>query len=198
MNISRTQISAASLAVLIAQLVLLCTVVASYAWQRHTYPRVWTRAYGYDPQLPLRGRYLNLQVAVDGCPSTLPSARQAIFPRDVHGVIKPGPYAIQPLPAVEFSANLQVENGTLQALYISDEEQRASGQFVSAQSGGSCHAMRLSRPVDFFIADKAPALLPLKPDQELWIELTIPPKGPPRPIQLALKSDSLWQPLAYN
>lgn len=198
MKAPRTSISTASVALLIVQLILVCSVVTSYAWQRRIYPRVWTRAYGFDPQLPLRGRYLNLQVAVDGCPSTLPSAKQALFPRDVSGAVKPGPFAVRHAPPIQFSANLQVENGTLQALYISNEELQPSGQLVSAQPGESCHNMRLSRPVDFFIADNTPALFPLKPGQELWIELTIPPQGPPRPIQLALKSNGRWQPLAYR
>ena len=33
----------------------------------------------------MRGRYLSLQLTVDGCQSTLPSAKQADFPRDVNG-----------------------------------------------------------------------------------------------------------------
>jgi hypothetical protein len=194
----RASFSAASLALLIVQVALVCSVAITYAWQRHSFPRVWTRAYGYDPRLPLRGRYLRLQVAIDGCPSTLPSSKQAIFPRDVTGAAKPGPYTIRPVPNIGFSANLQVQNGTLQAVYIQNEEERHFGQFVYAQPGRPCNQMTLFRPVDFYIAENAPNLFPLQHNQELWIELTIPPQGPPRPIQLALKSDGNWTPLAHH
>ena len=64
--------------------------------------------------------------------------------------------------------------------------------------GATCDAMRLDAPVDFYIAEHAQSPLPLKPGQELWIEVTVPPKGPPRPIQLALKDDGAWKPLAFE
>jgi len=32
-------------------------------------------------------------------------------------------------------------------------------------------------PVDFFIAEHAASPLPMKAGQELWIEVTVPPKG---------------------
>jgi hypothetical protein len=189
----------ASFVLLIVQLLLVSTVVIAYAWQRQHYPRVWTHAYDYmGPQSDLRGRYLNIQVALDGCSSTLPSAKQALFPRDINGAAKSGPYTIQPVGVFQFSAMLQVQNGTLQAVYIQNEEQRHFGQFVYAQPGKPCQDMRLLNPINFYVPDNAPALFPLKPKQELWVELTIPPQGPPRPIQLALKSDGLWQPLAYH
>jgi hypothetical protein len=61
--------------------------------------------------------------------------------------------------------------------------------------GSPCNQMRLASSTDFFISDTAQSPLPLKPGQELWIEVTVPPKGPPRPIQLALKDDGTWKPL---
>lgn len=198
MKISRPSFSATSLTLLIVQVVLVLSVVAAYAWQRGTYSRVWTRAYGYDPRLILRGRYLSLQPAVDGCSSTLPSAKQALFPRDINGAAKPGPFTVQTAGVFQFDAMLQVQNGALQAVYIQNEERRHLGQIVYAQPGKPCDDMRLLKPVNFYIPDNAPSLLPLKHDQELWVELTIPPEGPPRPIQLALKSNGSWQPLAYH
>jgi hypothetical protein len=58
--------------------------------------------------------------------------------------------------------------------------------------------MRLEQPADFFIADTAKSPLPVQNDQELWIEVTVPPKGPPRPLQLALKDHGVWKPLALD
>jgi len=49
------------------------------------------------------------------------------------------------------------------------------------------------------LAEHATSPLPLSKGQELWAEVTVPPKGPPRPIQLALKeADGAWKPLAFQ
>jgi hypothetical protein len=69
---------------------------------------------------------------------------------------------------------------------------------VSAQPGSLCENLRLDVPVDFYIAEHAASPVPVKPGQELWIEVTVPPKGPPRPIQLALKDNGAWKPLGLN
>jgi hypothetical protein len=58
--------------------------------------------------------------------------------------------------------------------------------------------LNLSNPVDFYIPDTAADPTRLKPGQQLWIEVTLPPKGPPRPIQLALKDNGAWKPLAFQ
>jgi hypothetical protein len=195
MKLFRLSIAPASLVLLVVQLALVSSLAATYAWQRYKYPLVWTRAYGYDPELPLRGRYLSLQVGVDGCLSTLPSSRQAMFPRDYTGAIKPGPYAVKPSERVEFQAQLKVEKDKLEAVYIVDEDSRHSGQRVTAVPGEPCDRMLLAEPVDFFIADNARSVLSLAPGQELWIEVTVPPQGPPRPLQLAVKDNSSWRPL---
>ena len=195
MRISRLSLAPASIALLVIQLALVSSVAATYAWQRHEYPRVWTRAYGFDPESPLRGRYLSLQVGVDGCSSTLPSAKQALFPRDYNGAIKPGPYAVRPTERIEFRAQLKAEKDTLDAVYISDEDTQRLGQRVTATQGEPCSRMRLTQPVNFYIPDNARSVLPLAPGQELWIEVTVPPQGPPRPLRLAIKDNSSWKPL---
>src|SRR5450631_1617813 len=71
------KLSKTSIALLVIQLVIVSSVAAKYLYQRSTCPRVWARAEAYDPELVMRGRYLSLQLTVDGCQSTLPSAKQA-------------------------------------------------------------------------------------------------------------------------
>jgi hypothetical protein len=58
--------------------------------------------------------------------------------------------------------------------------------------------MRVDKPVNFYITEHAASPLPVKTGDELWIEVTVPPKGPPRPIQLALKEKGVWRPLAFQ
>jgi hypothetical protein len=198
MKIGRSSIAGASVALLVIQLTLVSSIAAKYFYQRWRCPRVWTRAAAYDPEMVLRGRYLSLQLTVDGCQSTLPSASQAKFPRDINGAAIEGRYAIQGRGSVQFPAELKVEDGKLLAVRISDEDESAKGQTVSAQPGSPCEAMKLVDPVDFFIAEHAASPLPMKAGQELWIEVTVPPKGAPRPIQLAVKQDGVWKPLAFE
>jgi hypothetical protein len=194
MKIGRFTLSAASLALLIVQLALVSTIAAKYLYQRWSCPRVWTRAAAIDPQLPMRGRYLALQLTVDGCQSTLPSAKDANFPRDVNGAIKPGPYVLRP-NAVDFRANLKVDHNTLVAVRIEGQEDSNAGEEVVGAAGSPCNEMQLASSTDFYISDTAQSPLPLKSGQGLWIEVTVPPKGPPRPIQLALKDNGTWKPL---
>ena len=80
------KLSKISLALLLIQLAIVSSIAAKYLYQRWTCPRVWARTVAFDPELPMRGRYLSLQLTVDGCQSTLPSARAAAFPRDINGV----------------------------------------------------------------------------------------------------------------
>ncbi len=197
MRMGRWSISVASVAVLVVQLALVSTVAGKYLWQRWRCPRVWTRTVAIDPELPMRGRYLSQQLMVDGCQSTLPSAKAAQFPRDVNGAAVPGPYGLRPLGVVEFNSELKVANNKLVAVQIQDPRKADNGQLVDAWPGTQCDQMRLEKPVAIFIADSARSPLPLKPGQELWVEITVPPKGPPRPLQMALKDDGAWKPLAF-
>ena len=194
MKIGRFTLSFASLVVLVLQLLIVCSVAMKYEYQRWRCPRVWTRAAAYDPALPMRGRYLSLQLTVDGCQSTLPSAKDATFPRDVNGAVRPGPFMLRPQP-VYFQANIKVQDNRLVAIRIQDADIHSGGQEVAAAPKAPCDQMRLESPVDFFIPDTAQSPLPLKTGQEMWIEVTVPPKGPPRPIQLAMKQDGAWTPL---
>ncbi len=198
MKLGALKLSAASIAVLVLQLLLVASVAAKYLYQRSTCPRVWTRAVAYDPELVMRGRYLSLQLQVDGCQSTLPSARQAVFGRNVDGSANQSDYGIASPGRVQFMASLAAKNNRLVAIRNPAGDLPAKGLLVTAVPGSSCDAMRLDAPVNFYIAEHARSPLPLAKDQELWIEVTIPTTGPPRPIQLALKQGGAWHPLSFD
>ena len=156
---------------------------------------MWTRTVAIDPELLMRGRYLSLQLTVDGCQSTLPSAKQAAFSRNVDGTTNQMPYSIAAPQPISFPARLTVKNGKLIAIRIPVTDGTPVGETVLAVPGSSCEAMRLADAVSFYIAEHSASPLPLKPGAELWIEVTVPPKGPPRPIQLALQQNGTWKPM---
>ena len=190
--------SKTSIVLLLIQLALVSPIAAKYLYQRRSCPRVWVQAAAYDPNLPMRGRYLSLQLTVDGCQSTLPSALHAIFPRNSDGTTRKAGFHIIRQGAVHFRAKLKVENNRLLAIRIPEADQSSKGMNVTAWPDSSCDAMRLDQPVDFYIAEHAADPTRLQPGQELWMEVTVPPQGPPRPLQLALKDNGAWKPLAFQ
>ncbi len=56
MKPGRIKLSGPSVALLVIQLALVCSVPAKYLYQRWSCPRVWTRAAAYDPELVMRFR----------------------------------------------------------------------------------------------------------------------------------------------
>ena len=190
--------SRASIILLVLQLLIVSTVAAKYLYQRAICPRVWTRAAAYDPELVMRGRYLSLQLFVDACGSTLPSAKDAQFPRDINGVPGGNRFSIRSVDTVWFQAKLAVKDNKLIAVRVPDSDTSTATQTIAGNPGASCEQMRISQPVDFYIAEHATDPTRLQQGQELWIEVTVPPKGPPRPLQLALKDNGTWKPLAFQ
>ncbi len=192
------KIAKVSIALLFIQIAIVSSVALKYLYQRMVCPRVWTRTAAFDPSLIMRGRYVSLQLTVDGCESTLPSARQAQFPRNASGVPQDGRFSIWSPETIQFPARLTVKDNKLEVIRLPESESVPPAQMVAAWPGASCDAMRLVNPVDFYIAEHATDPTRLKANQELWIEVTVPPKGPPRPLQLALKDNGAWKPLAFQ
>jgi hypothetical protein len=98
----------------------------------------------------------------------------------------------------EFPAELKVQDNKLVAIRLPEWKDESAGQRVMASPGSSCENLRLEQPVDFYISEHAASPTPVRAGQELWIEVTIPPKGPPRPLQLAVKENGGWKPLAFQ
>jgi hypothetical protein len=91
-----------------------------------------------------------------------------------------------------------VEGNKLAAIRIEDPVYNPAGILVDAWPGVSCDTFLIHQPIDFYVAEHTALPTPLQPNQELWIEVTVPRNGPPRPIQLALKQDGAWKPLAFQ
>ena len=155
MKIGRFTLSAASLALLIIQLLLVSTVAAKYLYQRWTCPRVWTRAAAIDPNLPMRGRYLSSAThcrwlpkhAALGQDCQLPARRE--WRRQARAVCS-APAESQP---AYFHANLKVVNNKLVAVRVEGQEDPTAGEGITAMPGTSCDQMSLDAPVDFLLRE---------------------------------------------
>ena len=131
---------------------------------------------------------------------------------DVNGVPTGMKYSVNAPDQFGFSAELKVEGNKLKAIKLPEWKDESAGQRVMAAPGEVCDNLRLEQPVDFYLSEHAANPTPARghflPNQqgwvadpnpaELWMEVTVPPKGPPRPLQLALKENGVWMPLAFQ
>jgi hypothetical protein len=111
-----------SLAIAAVHVALLFGILGRYTLDRIQYPREWFLAQPYDPDLPIRGRYVSLRLV--GVPTTN-------YP---------------------------------------------------------------DRPVAFFIPEHVPDPSVRAPGEELWVEATLPPNAPARPIRIGIKKDGTLRP----
>ena len=159
------------LVIAVIQVCLVASLGAKLLYDRATLPRVWVNAAPYDPDLPIRGRYVSLQVIVE--------------PRGIQET-KPGPEWQPPQSVV-----LRVESSRLLA-----EAKRQSISYslsdlhVRYIKAADEKVAVLDKPVAFFIPEHVPDPSRRPPGEQLWVEATIPKKGPPRPIRLGVRKDS--------
>jgi hypothetical protein len=146
---------------------LVASLGAKLLYDRATRPRVWALTAPYDPNLPIRGRYVRLQLVVE--------------PK---GIEEPKP-GWQPPPSV----TLSVEGDKLVAKANSRETGYDSSDLhVRFMTLGGKRLTMLDKPVAFFIPEHIPDPSLRASNEELWAEVTIPKKGPPQPIRLGVKN----------
>jgi hypothetical protein len=83
------------------------------------------------------------------------------------------------------TARLTAENGRLVA------HPAQTGQSVW-RSG---ETWVLAEPVAFFLPEHAADPTRIAPGEELWVEVSVPADGPPRPLRLGVKKDGVLRPL---
>jgi hypothetical protein len=149
---------------------LVSTIGAKLLYDRATQPRVWVKTTPYDPDLPIRGRYVSLQVIVES--------------RGIKET-KPGPEWQQGQ-----SVTLRVENNRLLAEAKQNKiPYNPSGLHARYTKIGDENVVVLNEPVAFFIPEHVSDPSRRLPGEQLWVETTIPKKGMPRPIRLGVKKD---------
>jgi len=147
---------------------LVASLGAKLLYDRATRPRVWTLTAPYDPNLPIRGRYVRLQLVVE--PRGITETEPNVTSRE--------------------SVHLSVENNHLVAEANPLERGRSydpSGLHVRFLQRQDQKRVVLDQPVAFFITEHISDPSLRSPGEELWAEVTIPKKGPPRPIRLGVK-----------
>ena len=172
------------------QLALVLSIAGKYWYERKTCPRVWVRATQMDPEQPLRGRYLALQLLVDAC--GLPRDAAHFHPgfRNFRGEAGLGSWM--------WTASLAASGGHLTPS-LDEHSGKAGKSFqVSVEAEKPCEQAAVRSDEEYFVPEHAKGPFPLQPGQELWVEVTLPPSGPPRPIQLGLADRSGLKPLTMK
>jgi hypothetical protein len=129
-------------------------------------PRAWARTVPFDPDLPIRGRYVRLRLEV---------------PLDPPDSVRPGEYR---------RIQLRTERDRLLAR-LDD----AGPVGVRIDSAAGAMVAELDQPVAFFIPEHIPDPSIRPTGEELWAEVTVPRRGPPRPIRLGVRRDGALTPL---
>lgn len=153
----------------LVQVLIVGAVGGKLLYDRSTLPSVWAPTVGVDPMLPIRGRYVSLVLVVQ------PDA--ATEPRDI----------AEGLPA---AARLAVEDGVLRATFTKNPGMDAlnwSGVLVQRRDRPEGAQWTLVQPIAFFLPESAPDPSRLEVGETLWAEVTVPPRGPPRPIRLEVR-----------
>jgi len=158
---------------------MILTVSGKLLYDRWTRPRAWAQAATYDPDLPIRGRYLSqrLQYPAEGFPYKAPENKNGSdWTWENHQW-----------------AYLESRDGKLVGKMVGP----GPGQWVYVHRNPDGNFVAFSdEPVLLFIPDTA-NVPSLKRGEEVWVEVTIPKKGPPRPIRAGIKKNGMITPLEF-
>ena len=179
------------LLLILIQCALLGSLALKYFYDRHRYPRVWTTATLYDPDLAFRGRYLALNLNADGCslPVTHSSYNFPIAPRTTP--------AQQAREFFYWSVRLHAAGGKLIATNAENMVPSSLNLRASRTSDLPCEKTSVGE-VNYFVPDSFQLGKVMQAGDTLWVEVTVPPTGTPRPIQLAVAHNGAFTPLKLH
>lgn len=176
-----------------------------YLVDRWTRPRFWLRTVPVDPNLPIRGRYVRLRVEVPVRDAVLPPPvspeRQAKEPwrsLDRHAlqvalVATPEGLVARAISPVQDAWTRMVGNWEPDRW---PERVTASLAEQARQQDPARWVVRLDEPLACFIPERIPDPSFRPAGEELWVEATLPGKGPLRPIRLGVLKDGKLTPLS--
>ena len=150
--------------VALIQVGLIGAVGAKLLYDRATLPRAWVETAGVDPDMPIRGRYVALNVL-------LPAAPESTSVRAGEDVV---------------AGRIEVRDGQPVAVLGGTGEEPARGRVMYFLERSTPAGVRwmLVEPVAFFLPEHAPDPTRNVRPGELWLEATFPARSAPRPIRL--------------
>lgn len=155
-----------------AQVLIVAAVGAKFLADRANYPRLWVETAPYDPDMPIRGRYVSIALLVDA-----DRAAPAQGPDHAPDT---------------FMARLEARGDRLVA--VQDDEH--GSHWVRRNRCRDRDCWQLAVPLAYFIPEHAVDPSRQPPGATLWAEVTLPPTGAPRPIRLGVKQNGGIEPIS--
>ena len=196
-----------AVAVALIQILLISSVGAKLLYDRRACPRAWFKTRRYDPNLPIRGRYVSLQLEVKD--SRSPEEIAAKFGNEIKAeenrlakYPQHGPFGFG-----RECGSITVRDGVAVAVFdpsasVASAWNCKNLSFTRQRSEGATDntTLQLNEAVLFFIPDTVEDPSRVRPGEEVWVLATVPRKGPPRAIELGIKADgeSTIRPLKVN
>ena len=143
---------------------LVASLGAKMLADRAMRPRVWARVVPFDPDLPIRGRYVRMAIEGAG-DENVRSVYDGYF---------------QPV----------VRNNELVFVPAGD-----GNLYGAVQERDGRHVVRLREALAYFIPEHVPDPSNRAGGEELWVEVTLPRRGAPRPIRLGVMRGGTLTPL---
>jgi hypothetical protein len=175
---------------IVVQCVVICTVAGKYWYERATLPRIWVRAAQVDPDSLVRGRYLMLDPLINACK----------LPRNEgnHAEEEEWDYSVHPPRHIpgrtwEWWVTTQAVNGQLAVKDVAPSRYKAKGLSLLLREGKPCDRAQLQADLALYVPEKAVITWPSQNEGDVWVEVTVPKAGLPRPIQLATEVNGKWQ-----
>jgi len=163
------------LIVALLHVAIVSTLGAKLLYDRAYRPHIWVKSAVYDPDLPIRGKYLALSVEA---PAVGFFSQTTTWGSDPHEFFSPN------------RCDLVLRGDHLVAI----ANQRGEFWANIRRRDNSLFATVNSETAYFLPEHKSGPILHNR-DEELWFEATIPRKGPPRPIRLGIKKNGVLTPL---
>jgi hypothetical protein len=154
------------------QVLLVASVGARFLYDRESYPRLWVETAPYDPDLPIRGRYVSIALLVES-DRAVPDATFNRAPN-------------------MFLARLESRDDRLVAV----EDDENGKHWVRSGRCGERNCWQLAEPVAYFIPEHGEDPSRQPQGVALWAEVTLPPTGAPRPVRLGVKRGETIEPIA--
>ena len=179
-----------AIAIAAVHVLLISSLGAKLLYDRRTCPQAWFKTRQYDPNLPIRGRYMSLQVEVRDPRSA--EEIESKFGGEIQMQEKSRKqYAWHgPFDFGRECGSIVVREGVPVAVFEPHcDDLTFSRQRFEAVAGSNAVStvLRVNEPVLFFVPDTAQLPAPTGDGTELWVLATVPRKGPPRPIALGVK-----------
>jgi hypothetical protein len=188
-----------AIAVALIQILTVSSLGAKLLYDRRTRPQAWFKTARYDPNLPIRGRYVSLQIEVKDSRSA--REVESKFADELR-VLDNGQSRFNRFSGFgRECGSIELMDGAPVAVFDDSPASWSCDNLTFDRwRPGPEYRLRLAEPILFFISDTAQDPTGLNRDQELWVLATIPRKGPPRPIALGIKKagEQDIRPLAFD